>query len=394
MPNPDGPEHDLLLGRRSRREELRSALPPEAAESLRRAYRTEVFPRIFQDPRSAEKLIAAVFAMDDLSDEQRAEVADIAAEYRPAYDTLSEKMVEVEEARAAQGRPGFDGDQEKMRKQLETMQEQRRLEKQLRFDRSDLSQRVRDQVRLVLTEAQRDRIERMLRSERRLPFADWKTRYLDHPLVGFLARRLIWWFDREDEARCAVWHDGRLVDLEDPGPAGQAVAGDSVAPVGPAEADRLGEGGGLFAAVLVEPFAGDLGVLAVDMVDPVDELLQEADRVDAHPDQVRRVVVDAHGRRRATLEEGAVALGGAAHAARSGPAFDRNAPVAFLQNRRQLAIAFHHAIEIFSARQRGVIRDHHRKKDRRPRFGAGLDECDGIRYGFFRFSSSADSMAR
>ena len=26
MPNPDGPEHDLLLGRRSRREELRSAL--------------------------------------------------------------------------------------------------------------------------------------------------------------------------------------------------------------------------------------------------------------------------------------------------------------------------------------------------------------------------------
>jgi hypothetical protein len=40
--------------------------------------------------------------------------------------------------------------------------------------------------------AQRDRLDRQLVSARAWPFRVWRERYLDHPLVGTLARRLIW----------------------------------------------------------------------------------------------------------------------------------------------------------------------------------------------------------
>jgi len=39
---------------------------------------------------------------------------------------------------------------------------------------------------------QRRRIERLFLEDRPIPFADWRKFYVDHPLVGFYARRLIW----------------------------------------------------------------------------------------------------------------------------------------------------------------------------------------------------------
>lgn len=138
---------------------LRSSLPPESSEALRRAYRTEVYPMIFSDHTSAEPIIAGAFELDDLSDEQRAQVANIAAEYRQSYDALSDKMVAIEQVQQAHGEPDFKADPEEMRKQMDQMRENRRLAKQLRFDRTDLSQRVTERVRLVLTETQRERLD-------------------------------------------------------------------------------------------------------------------------------------------------------------------------------------------------------------------------------------------
>jgi hypothetical protein len=40
--------------------------------------------------------------------------------------------------------------------------------------------------------AQRERLERLYLEGRTIRYADWRARYLDHPLVGQLARRLIW----------------------------------------------------------------------------------------------------------------------------------------------------------------------------------------------------------
>jgi hypothetical protein len=48
--------------------------------------------------------------------------------------------------------------------------------------------------------------------ERKLwPYQVWRDRYLDHPLLGFLARRLIWRFSDNGRTISAIWHEGRLV---------------------------------------------------------------------------------------------------------------------------------------------------------------------------------------
>jgi hypothetical protein len=69
-------------------------------------------------------------------------------------------------------------------------------------------------IQATLT-AQRDRIERLLLTERRWPLADWRARYLDHPLLSVLARRLVWWFLSDGRAVLGAWRDGAIVDVND-----------------------------------------------------------------------------------------------------------------------------------------------------------------------------------
>ncbi len=62
---------------------------------------------------------------------------------------------------------------------------------------------------------QRDRIERMLVEERVLPFARWRERYLDHPLVGPLARRLLWHFEDGKRSALGGWQERELTGADD-----------------------------------------------------------------------------------------------------------------------------------------------------------------------------------
>lgn len=59
--------------------------------------------------------------------------------------------------------------------------------------------------------AQRGRIERLLLSERSWPLVAWRQRYLDHPLLASMARRLIWHFREGDRITLGIWHAGRMV---------------------------------------------------------------------------------------------------------------------------------------------------------------------------------------
>lgn len=65
--------------------------------------------------------------------------------------------------------------------------------------------------------AQRDRIDAMFLDNKSWAFAVWRERYLDHPLVGVVARRLIWRITdgKGDTTRAATWLDeaGSLVDV-------------------------------------------------------------------------------------------------------------------------------------------------------------------------------------
>jgi Domain of unknown function (DUF4132) len=74
--------------------------------------------------------------------------------------------------------------------------------------------RVQEDLRKTLA-AQRDRLERLLMSERSWPFTVWRERYLDHPLLSELSRRLIWRFESDGTAVSGAWRDGEFVDMED-----------------------------------------------------------------------------------------------------------------------------------------------------------------------------------
>jgi hypothetical protein len=68
----------------------------------------------------------------------------------------------------------------------------------------------------LMLPAQSERIDGLFLAQKRWPFALWRERYLDHPLVGTLARRLLWVFSRgAEEKRAGVFVDGRLLDVAD-----------------------------------------------------------------------------------------------------------------------------------------------------------------------------------
>ncbi|MFH1302797.1 MAG: DUF4132 domain-containing protein [Planctomycetota bacterium] len=60
--------------------------------------------------------------------------------------------------------------------------------------------------------AQRERIDNLFLEQKQWSFESWKERYLDHPLVGTLARRIIWRFKTGAEVASGIWLENQLVD--------------------------------------------------------------------------------------------------------------------------------------------------------------------------------------
>jgi hypothetical protein len=56
------------------------------------------------------------------------------------------------------------------------------------------------------------RLQRLYLEDRFWPSEVWRERYLDHPLLGTLARGLIWRVDGPDRREAAIWADGMLRD--------------------------------------------------------------------------------------------------------------------------------------------------------------------------------------
>ncbi|HMO25422.1 MAG TPA: DUF4132 domain-containing protein, partial [Tepidisphaeraceae bacterium] len=76
-------------------------------------------------------------------------------------------------------------------------------------DLKELQSAVKDIAAML--PAQSERLDAMFLLQKRWPVDQWRARYLDHPLVGTLARRLIW----TDGAQAFVHHNDRLVDAQD-----------------------------------------------------------------------------------------------------------------------------------------------------------------------------------
>jgi hypothetical protein len=73
----------------------------------------------------------------------------------------------------------------------------------------EITQAVKD-IRKMLP-AQRDRIDNLYLMQKRWPFESWQTHYLNHSLVGTIARRLIWKFSKDDQSASGIWFDGQIV---------------------------------------------------------------------------------------------------------------------------------------------------------------------------------------
>jgi hypothetical protein len=66
----------------------------------------------------------------------------------------------------------------------------------------------------AMLSAQSERLDGMFLLEKSWPLGAWRERYLDHPLVGTLARRLIWTFGNADgPEQVGIWRDGALQDV-------------------------------------------------------------------------------------------------------------------------------------------------------------------------------------
>ncbi len=62
--------------------------------------------------------------------------------------------------------------------------------------------------------AQRERIDSLFLRQKTWSFLIWRERYLDHPLVGVLARRLLWDFTTGKHTQTGIWFEKHLVDLD------------------------------------------------------------------------------------------------------------------------------------------------------------------------------------
>jgi hypothetical protein len=64
----------------------------------------------------------------------------------------------------------------------------------------------------AMLSAQRNRLDTLFLARKRWPWDGWRERYLDHPLVGILARRLIWQFHGDGHSESGLFHDGHFID--------------------------------------------------------------------------------------------------------------------------------------------------------------------------------------
>ncbi len=83
------------------------------------------------------------------------------------------------------------------------------LRKEFAEDLKRLQREAKDASAMVAAQALR--LERSYLNDRSWSLVDWKKRFLEHPLVGTLARRLIWKFDDTT----AIPHEGELVTTKD-----------------------------------------------------------------------------------------------------------------------------------------------------------------------------------
>lgn len=140
-------------------DDLERLLPSETMNLLRDTYNRRSFPDIYNDSLSAEPLLRGVYNLQNLDPNQRMKTDEISMNYRSAYEALCQQMVEMKIRSPVGGMSGggFGGGR-RGNFDFQAMQQRQRDMERIRFERKDLSDKTRNNLRAVLTETQQERL--------------------------------------------------------------------------------------------------------------------------------------------------------------------------------------------------------------------------------------------
>ncbi len=134
---------------------LLDRLPDDTAAYLNHAFNQTAYPLVFDDPLNVINPLIAAFELDDLTSEQRSELGEIAAEYRPMYHDLTQRMINLTAAHYGDVPARMTiGDAEQNRINQRFANEMERLQ----FKRDEATRKATQRLRHVLNEEQARRI--------------------------------------------------------------------------------------------------------------------------------------------------------------------------------------------------------------------------------------------
>ena len=109
-------------------------------------YVKNAFPEIFKDSGNVTTQLDAAASIQSLNQAQRNELERMASQFNDQYWALCESMIEIEESAAFAGKSEGMMPKGRIKRQIN--------ESKLRFERSELNDRIRMRLRMVLTNNQ------------------------------------------------------------------------------------------------------------------------------------------------------------------------------------------------------------------------------------------------
>lgn len=93
----------------------------------------------------------------------------------------------------------------KMQKTIPTV-----IKEDFKVELNEIKRAIKD-IKTALP-AQRDRIERFFLKQRTWEYKDWFDNYIAHPLVGYLGKKLIWFFEKDEQKAIAIYDANKWVN--------------------------------------------------------------------------------------------------------------------------------------------------------------------------------------
>ncbi|MBC8203298.1 MAG: hypothetical protein H8E91_05660 [Planctomycetes bacterium] len=125
---------------------LLSEIPQEDYWTVRMHYVKVAYPNIFEDKGEVTTILEAASAIQSLDGAQQGEITRMQEQYRQQYWNLCESMIVMNEAAVLEESNGSMISQSAMKNKID--------EEKLRFERSELNDRMRMRLRMVLSEDQ------------------------------------------------------------------------------------------------------------------------------------------------------------------------------------------------------------------------------------------------